>query len=266
MNITVRQQDLDLVVEWSPVSSSSELTYTIVYDTVPPSNGLMFTMSRITGSSFTIPREALALDRACSVGVRAKDERITFYGAWSYAENCFVSSMIPPGAPTIELIYDHPWFELKWDPSADTNGYILDYIIRLRNATVQDDSGDCRDICNENTYQYSFSVEPEPTMYLERINVTDNTCFCASVEARNGGGTSPRSFASQFYKYVPSIIIIDRGSSIANGNGNDDDDSPPIVAIILGIVLLAVLAVTVLLAFVFVNLYSSRNKSKSGSS
>ena len=213
MGITVTQQQSgNILVEWTRVSSSSELTYTIVYDTVLPSNGFMFTLSGITELSVTIPRESLALDHACSVGVRARDERTTFYGAWSYAENCFVSSTIPPRAPTTELIYDHPWFELKWAP-ANTNGFILDYIIRLRNVTMQNGDGNCSNICNENTYEYSISVEPELTTYLERINVTVDTCFCASVEARNGVGSSQRSYASQFYKYEPSIIIINRGSS-----------------------------------------------------
>ena len=208
MDVTGTQQSGDLLVEWTPVSSSSELTYTIVYNTAPPSNGLMYTMSRITGSPFTIPRESLAPDRACSVGVQARDERTTFNGPHSFAENCFVNSTIPPVAPTIDLTYDHPWFELKWKPSADTNGFILDYIIRLRNVTVQDDDGDCGNICNENTYEYSILVEPDLTTYLERINVTVDTCFCASVEARNGGGSSQRSYASQFYKYEPEPVII----------------------------------------------------------
>ena len=130
MGITVTQQDLDLVVEWIPVASSSNLTYTIVYDTVPPSDGSMLTIPEIRESNYRIRGNDLVLDRACSVGVRARDERTTFYGAWYYAKSCNLNSTIPPGMPVIDLSYNHPLFELKWEPPVNPNGFIQEYIIR----------------------------------------------------------------------------------------------------------------------------------------
>ena len=263
MGITVTQQDMDLVIEWTPVASSSNLTYTIVYDTVPPSDGSMLTIPEIRESNYRIHGNNLVLDRACSVGVRARDERTTFYGAWSYAESCNLNSMIRPEMPVIDLSYNHPLFELKWEPPVNPNGLIQEYIVRLKNETSSNDMGDCSDICDESTYELHIPIEPGITMYFQVINVTDDTCFCASVEARNGAGSSPRSFASHFYEYKPSIIYVtvpNTGSGAVTGGDGDDGNGVPLVAIVLAVVLVIILAVTVILAFVLYKLYNSQRK------
>ena len=264
MGITVTQEDLDLVIEWTPVESSSNLTYTIVYDTVPPSDGSMLTIPEIRESSYRISGNDLVLDRACSVGVRARDKKTKFYGAWSYAESCNLNSMIPPEMPVIDLSYNHPLFELKWEPPVNPNGFIQEYIIRLKNATSSNDMGDCSDTCDdESIYESHIPIEPGITMYFQVINVTDDTCFCASVEARNGAGSSRRSFASHFYEYKPSIIYVtvpNTGSRTATGSDGDDGDGVPLVAIVLAVVLVAVLVVTVALAIVLYKLYKSQRK------
>lgn len=262
------QQDGDLVVEWMAPSSSSQLTYTVLYDTIPSSEGSVFTVDEINMLSFRIPRENLVFDQNCSVGVRARDVRTTFFGAWSYAESCTVRSTVQPGTPTVDdnsLTYTHPLFELKWGPPAETNGFILEYIVRLRNGTAEKDD-DCNSVCDTGTpYEYSVPIKPDSTTYRAVINVTSSTCFCASVEARNGAGTSSRSYTSKFYKYEPPILSTP-GTVATPGTGanriNDDsgDDSAPIVAISLGVVLIIVAVVTLVLAVVFFKLYHARIK------
>ena len=253
------QIDRELVVEWTAPPSSSPLRYTVQYDTVPPSSGSLFTRDDIELLSLRIPENSLVFDQACSVRVQARDQRTGFYGAWSYAGTCYVNTTTPPGRPTISengLTYVHPLFELKWDPPANSNGFISNYIIELMNETTEEDS-DC-DLCNQDTYMYSFLVKPDSTVYREVINVTASTCFCAAVRTMNGAGTSARStIASKFYKYEPMIVIPpDVGRS--TNNGDDGDDAAPIVAIVLGVVLVIIALVTLVLAVVFFKLYNSK--------
>ena len=212
------QINRELVVEWTAPPSSSPLGYTVQYDTVPPSSGSLFTRDDIELLSLRILENSLVFDQTCSVRVQARDQRTGFYGAWSYAGTCYVNTTIPPGRPTISengLTYVHPLFELKWDPPANSNGFISNYIIELMNETTED--SDCN-LCNQDEYMYSFSVKPDPTVYLEVINVTASTCFCAAVRTMNGAGTSARSaIASKFYKYESMIVTLpDVGSSPTN--------------------------------------------------
>ena len=252
----MQNNDGDLVIEWDAPLSGSDLSYTITYDTVPPSNNKSVTMSGIRGLSTRIFRENLVFDRACSVGVRARDERTTFFGAWSFAESCFVNSPYPPGAPIIDNpSYERPLFILKWAPPTDDNEFlIVQYIVRLRNGT-----DNCDDLCVEDIYEHSIPVKSDSTDYMEVFSVNDSTCFCASVTAENRAGSST-SFTSLFYKYEsPVITEPGRGMSTAN-DGDDDNAAAPIVAIVLGVVLILVAVVTVILAIVFFKLYSARMK------
>ena len=76
----IQSSDEDLVIEWvsPPNHSDSSYTYTIIYDTVPPSSESVTTMSGIQGLSTTIFKESLVFDHTCSVGVHARDVRTTF--------------------------------------------------------------------------------------------------------------------------------------------------------------------------------------------
>ena len=260
MDITAIQLDGELVVEWTAPPSSSPLRYTVQYDTVPPSiSGSLFTEDEIELLSLRIPVNRLVFDQACSVRVRARDQRTGFYGAWSYARTCYVNTTAPPDSPSIDtngLTYVHPLFELKWDPPADSNGFISNYIVELMNVTTEEDS-DCN-VCNQDPYENSYQIKPDSTIYREVINVTASTCFCAAVSAINGAGASSRTVVSRFYKYEPMIVIPpDVGKSTANGG---DSDAAPIVAIVLGVVLVIVALVTLVLAVVFFKLYNSRMK------
>ena len=210
MDITAIQTDAELVVEWAAPPSSSPLRYTVQYDTVPPSiSGSLFTGDKIELLSLRIPVNRLVFDQACSVRVRARDQRTGFYGAWSYAGTCYVSTTAPPESPSIDtngLTYVHPLLELKWYPPADSNGFISNYIVELVNVTTEEDS-DC-DVCNNrDTYEHTYQVKSDSTIYREMINVTASTCFCAAVSAMNGAGASSRTVVSRFYKYEPMIVV-----------------------------------------------------------
>ena len=209
----------DLVIEWDAPLSGSDLSYTITYDTVPPSNNKSVTMSGIRGSPTTILRDNLVIDRTCSVGVRARDERTTFFGAWSYAESCFVNSPYEPGTPIIDNpSYERPLFILKWAPPTDDNEFlIVQYIVRLRNETADN----CDDVCNEDTYEHSIPVKSGSTDYMEVFSVNASTCFCASVTAENGAGRST-SFTSLFYKYEPPVSVVPDTESSRDNDGNED--------------------------------------------
>ena len=178
------------------------------YDTVPPSmasSGSLFAQENVELSSLRIPVNELVFDRACSVRVRATDQRTGFHGAWSYARTCYVNTTVPPESPSVDLTYVHPLFKLKWDPPADSNGFILNYVVEVMNTTTED--SDC-DLCNnQNTYDYSYLLKPDSTIYFEVVNVSASTCFCAAVRARNGAGASSRVVAFHFYKYEPMTTI-----------------------------------------------------------
>ena len=261
MDIMATQRGGELVVEWTAPPSSSSLRYTVQYDTVPPSSsGSLSTGEDIELLSFRIPENELVFDRGCSVRVRARDQRTGLYGAWSYAGTCYVNTTVPPGRPSIELTYVHPLFELKWETLADPNGFISNYIVEVMNITTEEESDcDINGLCSQGPYDYSYSRKPDSIIYLEVVNVTASTCFCAAVMARNGAGASSRPVASQFYKYEPMIVIPpDVGRSTDNNNGSDE--AAPIVAIVLGVVLVIVALVTLVLAVVFFKLYNSRMK------
>ena len=267
----VTQDNEELLIQWNEPPSSSLLRYAIQYDTVPPSSGALFTRNEIQGLSTRIPKQNLVFDRACSVGVRARDERTGFYGSWSYSESCFVNTLTPPEMPMISnngQTYDYPLYVLQWDPPSDTNGLISEYIVSLRNVTAKEEN-ECNTICNQGTYEYSFMRKPESRIYQEKIEVTDSTCFCAAVEARNGAGSSSPTIHFIFYPVIAPTSSVEKvlptvGSSRVDQNCNNEEDTP-IVAILLGVVLVVVLIVTVILAIVFIKLYTAQMKQGKGS-
>jgi len=279
MNIMVTQNSEGLQIKWTPPQSTSKLIYTVQYDTVPPSSGALFTTTE-TQNMTMITEQNLVFDRACSVRVRAMDNRTRLYGSWSYAD-CFVNATTAPGVPIIGvngLTYDYPLLVLQWDSPNDTNGFILKYNVGLRNVTAKTKE-ECNTLCGSGTFEDSFKVECVPHIY-EVIKVTASTCFCAAVKAINGAGSS--SAAKRFIFYP---VIVPTSSSVVESTSETklvtptkisdtdrvtatdgcDDDDIPVVAIILGVVLVIVLIVTLVLAVIFIRLYTAQMKQTKGS-
>lgn len=255
-------QDRDLVVQWIAPPSNSRLTYTVRYDTVPPSDNQSFMMMDIEALSIRIPEDKLLFDRSCSVGVRARDEVTMFSGSWSYAENCFVASVNRPETPKTSITFTHPLYELKWDPPTNTNGFISRYAVELKNETRKDlEEGQCVGWCeDQRSYENKITLKSDSTDYREVINVTDNTCFCAVVEAVNAAGSSSM-MAVHFYKYQSrNIVVGPTGQNIGGGGGSDSDNDPPFVAIVLGAVLVIVAVIALVLAIVFLRLRMAHMK------
>ena len=264
------QIDDKLEVRWTALSSNSPLTYTVQYDTVPPSrapSGSLFNEDRINISSATIPGDNLVFGQNCSVRVRAFDERTNLYGAWSYAGICYVMTtdttvtMHPPDAPSVinDILTDVKLFELKWGPPTSINRFISNYTIELANETA--DIDDCSRLCNNQVlYMYRFTVEPNCTVYREMINVTENTCFCAIVTAVNEAG-SERTVVSKFYEINNPTTV---GTPVTEANRaimNNNCDIP-LVGIILAVVLIFVGMVAVILGVIFCCLFNSQRQAK----
>ena len=228
MNILVTQNREGLIIKWTPPQSTSELIYTVQYDTVPPSNGALFTKTE-TQNMTMITEQNLVFDRACSVGVRAMDNRTGLYGSWSYAD-CFVNTTTAPGVPIIGvngLTYDYPFLVLQWDPPNDTNGFILKYNVSLRNVTAKTED-DCNILCGSGTFEDSFEVECEPYVY-EVIKVTASTCFCAAVKAINGAGSSSAATRVIFYPViVPTSSSVVESTSETNSSASRQLYSKPL--------------------------------------
>ena len=257
----------ELTVEWTSPISSSSLTYTVQYDTVPPSpDGSLYTRDEIDLLSTTIPVSYLVFDHACSIRIRARDERTGFYGAWSYARTCYARTKTPPESPSINdtgLSYVYPLFKLQWDPPINHIGFISNYIVELLYVPTEKDSicnSDINGLCNQGTYNYTFPVKPDSTIYHEVINVTTSTCFCAALTATNGAGNSSRANVSKFYKYETMSLK----PATADKNKADDDNNSnaaKAASISLGVILAVVaLIAIVLLAILFYFFYNSRMK------
>jgi len=257
----------ELTVEWTSPPSSSSLTYTVQYDTVPPSpNGSLYTRDEIDLLSTTIPVNYLVFDQTCSIRVRARDERTGFYGAWSYARTFYARTKTPPESPLINdtgLSYVYPLFELKWDPPTDHIGFISNYIIELMYVSTEKDSNcnsDINGLCNQGTYNYTFSVKADSTIYNKIINVTTSTCFCAAVTSMNGAGNSSRANVSRFYKYDPMIV---KAGTTDKNKADDNNNAAEAASISLGVILAVVaLIAVVLVAILFYFFHNSRMKQR----
>ena len=259
------QMDEELTVEWTSPLSSSSLTYTVQYDTVPPSpGGSLYIRDEIDLLSTTIPVNYLVFDQTCSIRVRARDKRTGFYGAWSYARTCYARTKTPPESPLINdtgLTYVYPLFEFKWDPPTNHIGFISNYIIELMYVSTEKDTkcnSDIDGLCNQDTYNYTFQVKPDSTIYHKVINVTTSTCFCATVTAMNGAGNSLRANASRFYKYEPMIV---NPSTADKNKADDNNNAAEAASISLGVILAVVaLIAVVLVAILFYLFHNSRMK------
>ena len=78
----------------------------------------------------------------------------------------------------------------------------MQYIVCLRNETADN----CNVLCDQSTYEHSIPVKSD-SIYNKHIQVyfvNSSTCFCASVMAENGAGSSA-SVTSLFYEYKPII-------------------------------------------------------------
>jgi len=257
------------VVNWVAPQGSRSLTYTVVYNTIPASNDSQI-ISGITGLTHTFSNFQV-FDTPCVVAVQSMDTMTGLTGSFS-SSNCSIIAFMQPNPPVVtndDISYDKV-FRLKWLPPPDPNGFILEYVVMLVNSTA-DSRDECSVLCNNTAGGLTtIRVRPEITCYVEVLEVLEDTCFCARVNASNSAGSAQSNGVFLWYDYEsPPAVNVTVSVTVTKtvtmvqpttqpptqlNTGSDDDDAP-IVAIILAVVLVAVVIATVVLGLVFCKMY-----------
>ena len=207
-------------------------------------------MSGIDGLTHTFSNFQV-FDTSCEVAIQSMDTMTGLSGRFSYARNCYIRAVMQPGPPNItEIFYRDKVFELKWFPPSDPNGFIFEYVIMLVNSSSLFEA-DCNDACDPSaSVSTTIRVSPETFSYIKVFEVTESTCFCATVTASNSVGSTPSRPDVFWYRHV-----IPPPMQPNTDPDDDDDDDVPIVAIILAVVLVAVMIATVILGLVLCKMY-----------
>lgn len=241
----------------------------MIYETLPALNESQ-TVSGIVTTHHTFSNFQV-FDTLCEVAVQSMDTMTRLSGKFSFASNCYIGAVMRPGPPGItDISYGDKLFELKWSPPSYPNGFILEYIIFLVNSTTPS-RAECYNTCVPSAVEFTaIRVRPETTSYLQVFNVSQNTCFCATVHANNSVGSTPSNASFFWYEYEPSVVTVTTTvtttvtamnsmtvpvSTSQPSRSCDDDDDIPIVAIILAVVLVAVMISTIVLGLVFCKMY-----------
>ena len=157
-------------------------------------------MSDIDGLTHTFSNFQV-FDTACVVAVQSTDTITELTSDFSYARNCFINAVMPPNPPVITSVsYGCNLFELQWSAPSEPIVNIIEYIVVLVNSS----SSACGNICDGTGHE--FTVRREITSYSQTFEVSEDTCFCAVVYARNTIGRSIQSNQVSFvHQYVPPI-------------------------------------------------------------